>query len=76
MPRKGKFGTVDITVLGDELKVGDKAPDFKADKMDLTEYNLDVYKRQLLVFSSFDIFSSCLSKSDLAFCIYVNLRNA
>lgn len=39
MPRKGKFGTVDITVLGDELKVGDKAPDFKADKMDLTEYN-------------------------------------
>ena len=39
MPRKGKFGTVDITVLGDELKVGDKAPDFKADKMDLTEYH-------------------------------------
>lgn len=39
MPRKGKFGTVDITVLGDELKVGNKAPDFKADKMDLTEYH-------------------------------------
>ncbi len=39
MSRKGKFGTVDITILGDELKVGDKAPDFKADKMDLTSYN-------------------------------------
>ena len=38
MPRKGKFGTVDITVQGKELKVGDKAPDFKADKMDLTPY--------------------------------------
>lgn len=39
MPRKGKFGTVDITVLGEKLKVGDKAPDFKADKMDLTPYS-------------------------------------
>ncbi|WP_311481615.1 thiol peroxidase [uncultured Anaerococcus sp.] len=39
MPRKGKFGTVDITVQGKELKVGDKAPDFKADKMDLTPYD-------------------------------------
>ena len=39
MSRKGKFGTVDITILGDELKVCDKAPDFKADKMDLTSYN-------------------------------------
>lgn len=39
MPRKGKFGTVDITVLGNELKVGDKAPDFIADKIDLTPYN-------------------------------------
>ena len=39
MSRKGKFGTVDITILGDELKVGDTAPDFKADKMDLTSYN-------------------------------------
>ncbi|KGF03232.1 thiol peroxidase [Anaerococcus lactolyticus] len=39
MARKGKFGTVDITVLGNELRLGDKAPDFKADKMDLTPYN-------------------------------------
>ena len=39
MTRNGKFGTVDITVLGDELKVGDKAPDFVANKMDLSPYN-------------------------------------
>ncbi|EEI85241.1 redoxin family protein [Anaerococcus lactolyticus ATCC 51172] len=39
MARKGKFGTVDITVLGNELRIGDKAPDFYADKMDLTPYN-------------------------------------
>lgn len=39
MSRKGKFGTVDITVLGEELKVGDIAPDFNSDKMDLTPYN-------------------------------------
>lgn len=39
MTRNGKFGTVDITVLGEELKVGDKAPDFVANKMDLSPYN-------------------------------------
>lgn len=39
MTRRGKFGTVDITVLGEELKVGDKAPDFVANKMDLSPYN-------------------------------------
>ena len=39
MARKGKFGTVDITVLGNELRLGDKAPDFQADNMDLTPYN-------------------------------------
>ena len=39
MSRKGKFGTVDITVEGNELKVGDLAPDFKAHNMDLTPYN-------------------------------------
>lgn len=42
MSRKGKFGTVDVTVLGNELKVGDKAPNFKADNMDLSSY--DFYK--------------------------------
>ena len=39
MARVGKFGTVDVTVLGDELKVGDKALDFVAGTQDLGEYN-------------------------------------
>ena len=38
MSRKGKFGTVDITVKGSKLKVGDMAPNFKADNMDLSPY--------------------------------------
>lgn len=42
MSRKGKFGTVEVTVSGQELKVGDKAPNFKADNMDLSPY--DFYK--------------------------------
>lgn len=42
MSRKGKFGTVDITVKGNKLKVGDTAPNFKADNMDLSPY--DFYK--------------------------------
>src|SRR5574344_2641504 len=39
MSRKGKFGTVDITVKGSKLKVGDMAPNFKADNMDLSPYD-------------------------------------
>ena len=42
MSRKGKFGTVDVTVNGNELKAGDKAPNFKADNTDLSSY--DFYK--------------------------------
>ena len=42
MSRKGKFGTVDVTVKGNKLEVGDKAPNFKADNMDLSPY--DFYK--------------------------------
>lgn len=34
-----KFGETDITVIGEELKVGDIAPDFKAVNTDLSEYN-------------------------------------
>ncbi|MDO4661586.1 MAG: thiol peroxidase [Tissierellia bacterium] len=34
-----KFGDADITLLGDELKVGDKAPDFTATKKTLEEFN-------------------------------------
>lgn len=42
MSRKGKFGTVEVTVKGDTLQIGDKAPNFKACNMDLSPY--DFYK--------------------------------
>lgn len=42
MSRKGKFGTVEVTVKGDTLKIGDKAPNFSACNMDLSPY--DFYK--------------------------------
>lgn len=38
MTRKGKFGTVDIIVEGESLKVGDTAPNFMADNLDLSPY--------------------------------------
>lgn len=34
-----KFGEEEVTVLGEELKVGDKAPDFKAINNDLSTYD-------------------------------------
>lgn len=37
--RKRKFGEEEITVIGDELKVGDTAPNFTAINNDLSEYN-------------------------------------
>ena len=43
--RKKKFGEEEITVIGEELKVGDIAPDFKAINNDLSEYNF--YKEDL-----------------------------
>ena len=42
--RKKKFGEEEITVIGEELKVGDTAPDFKAINNDLSEYNF--YKEE------------------------------
>lgn len=38
MSRQIKFGTVDVTVDGEKLKVGDKAPIFKAINTNLTDY--------------------------------------
>ncbi|MDO5048071.1 MAG: thiol peroxidase [Anaerococcus sp.] len=38
MSRLAKFGTVDISIDGEELKVGDMAPDFKAINNDLSDY--------------------------------------
>ena len=42
--RKKKFGEEEITVIGEELKVGDSAPNFKAINNDLSEY--DFYKEE------------------------------
>lgn len=36
--RSVQFGTMDLTLEGDELKVGDKAPNFKALTKDIEEY--------------------------------------
>ena len=35
-----KMADTELTLLGDELKVGDKAPEFKAIKQDLSEFKL------------------------------------
>lgn len=40
--RKAKFGSFDISLAGEELKSGDKAPNFKALTKDLEDY--DFYK--------------------------------
>ena len=37
--RKVEFGTLELTVLGDKLKIGDKAMDFNATNIDLSDYN-------------------------------------
>lgn len=39
MSRKIKFGTIDVTVDGEKLKVGDFAPEFKAINNDLSDYS-------------------------------------
>lgn len=39
MSRKIKFGTLDVTVDGEKLKVGDLAPEFKAINNDLSDYS-------------------------------------
>ena len=37
--RKAKFGSFDISLIGNELNVGDKAPNFKAKTKDLEDYD-------------------------------------
>ena len=39
MARKIKFGTIDITVDGEKLQVGDFAPEFRAINNDLSDYS-------------------------------------
>lgn len=42
--RKKQFGEEEVTVIGEELKVGDDAPNFKAINNDLSDY--DFYKEE------------------------------
>lgn len=39
MSRKIKFGTIDVTVDGEKLQVGDFAPEFRAINNDLSDYS-------------------------------------
>ncbi len=42
-----------VTLLGDEVKVGDKAPDFTALKTDLSELKLSDYKGKVVILTAF-----------------------
>ena len=46
------FGGDPITLLGDQVKVGDKAENFKATKDDLSEFSLDELKGKVIIISS------------------------
>ena len=52
--RKGiiTFGGSPVTLIGEETKVGSKAPDFKALKNDLSEFSLDEVKGKVVIISS------------------------
>ncbi|MDO4594818.1 MAG: thiol peroxidase [Tissierellia bacterium] len=46
-----KFGEENITLLGDEIKVGDKAPEFKAVKKDLSTFDLNELDGKIKIIS-------------------------
>lgn len=48
---KVKFGGNEVTLVGSQVKVGDKAPVFKATKNDLSEFNSEDYKGKVVVYS-------------------------
>lgn len=52
--RKGiiTFGGDPVTLIGEETKVGSKAPEFKALKNDLSEFSLDEVKGKVVIISS------------------------
>lgn len=53
LERKGlvSFKETPVTIVGDELKVGDKAPNFKAVKADLSEFSLEELGDKIKVIS-------------------------
>lgn len=50
--RQVNFGGKPLTLLGEEIKVGDKAPNFTALKNDLSPLNLEDYKGKVVLISS------------------------
>ena len=51
MSRKVKFGTVDVSVDGNKLRVGDAAPEFKAIDNELNDFDSSVYKGKIRLIS-------------------------
>lgn len=45
------FGGNEVKLIGKEIKVGDVAPSFKATKNDLSEYNSEDYKGDIVIYS-------------------------
>lgn len=46
-----KFGGDPVTIVGEEIKVGDKAPAFKATNTDLSPFNSEDYKGKVKIYS-------------------------
>lgn len=55
LERKGivTFKGNPVTLVGEEVKPGDKAPDFTALKTDLSELKLSDYKGRVVILTSF-----------------------
>lgn len=51
MSRKIKFGTIDVTVDGEKLQVGDFAPEFRAINNDLSDYSSKEDERKIRLIS-------------------------
>lgn len=51
MSRKVKFGTVDVSVDGNKLRVGDTAPEFKAIDNELNDFDSSIYKGKIRLIS-------------------------
>lgn len=45
------FGNNPVTLVGEQVKVGDKVENFKAVREDLSEFNLDDYKSKIIILS-------------------------
>lgn len=53
MSRKAFFKDIEVNVTSKDIEVGTEFPNFKAVKSDLTDFNLEDYKGNILVINSF-----------------------